>query len=169
MNATEYRDHMRRYSRNTMVMSFVVTKHPDYQAMLAAGREILPYLYADILDPAWYCDKCFGEGFEFLPDWQETWDKSKIWPVDTGVPCPACNGKGNVNSWACIMLLAEAMGDDRPKIPKKMQGKHSAIKKLYLKWGEKHGYLPLTPEEEKPEPSFFRKVVNMLAFFLGSS
>jgi hypothetical protein len=150
----EYRKAMRTYSRDTMVMSFVVTKHPDYRAMREAGAEIIPYLFADMVDPAWHCSHCYGEGFEFPADW--VWDNVKRnWPEDTGIPCTQCNGKGNVNSWACMMLLAEAMGDTRPEIPRKFQGKHDAIVKIYLKWGEQHGYLPPTPD---PEPSALKKI-----------
>src|SRR5271157_3488634 len=99
MNAIEYRQHMRKYSRDTMVMSFVVTKHPDYQALKAAGKEIIPILFADIVDPAWHCTHCYGEGFEFPVGW--VWDNERRnWPTDTGIPCSECKGKGNVNSWA---------------------------------------------------------------------
>ena len=167
MNAIEYRQHMRKYSRDTMVMSFVVTKHPDYQALKAAGKEIIPYLFADIVDPAWHCTHCYGEGFEFPVGW--VWDNERRnWPTDTGIPCSECKGKGNVNSWACMMLLAEAMGDTRPKIPVKFQGRHTEIVKIYLKWGEQHGYLPPTPDEEPSGlTKIFRGIVGVVKLWLS--
>src|SRR5271157_4500882 len=120
MTAEEYRKHMRTYSRDTMVMSFVVTKHPDYRAMREAGKEIIPFLLADMLDDQWHCSACYGEGFEFPAGW--VWNnETRNWPTDTGIPCPACKGKGSINSWACIMLIAEITGDDRPKIERKYQ------------------------------------------------
>src|ERR1700675_3046977 len=113
MTRESYREHMRRYSKDTMVMSFVVTKHPSYQVLLAAGSDIIQYLLEDLLDPNWHCSHCYGEGFEFPPDW--VWDNEKRnWPTDTGIPCTECKGKGSINSWACMTLLAEAAGDDRP-------------------------------------------------------
>ena len=71
MTKEEYRQHMRQYSRDTMVMSFVVTKHDDYQALKAAGKEIIPWLLEDLLDPYWCCNTCHGEGYEFVPTWHE--------------------------------------------------------------------------------------------------
>ena len=147
MTKDDYRQHMRKYSRDTMVMSFVVTKHPDYQALKAAGMEIVPYLLADMLDPDWHCNTCYSEGFEFPAGW--VWDNEKRnWPTDTGIPCRACKGKGGISSWACISLIAEIVGDDRPKIETRIQGKHEAIVKLYREWGELRGYLPPTTTDK---------------------
>jgi hypothetical protein len=147
---------MRRYSRDTMVMSFVVTKHDDFQAMLAAGKEIIPYLLEDLLDPNWHCSHCYSEGFEFPPDW--VWDNEKRnWPTDTGIPCTECKGKGSINSWACMTLLAQAAGDDRPKIENWMRGRHDPLVKEWKKWGEQRGYLP-APKEESPEQGILAKV-----------
>lgn len=97
MTYEEYRQHMRAYSRDTMVMSFVVTKHPDFQALKDAGDEVIPWLLHDLLDPDWYCAHCYGEGFEFPAGWE--WDSEKRnWPTDTGIPCTKCKGKGGINS-----------------------------------------------------------------------
>ena len=96
MTREEYRQHMRTYSRQTMHMSFVVTKHPDYQALREAGKDIITFLLEDLIDPRWYCSHCYGEGFEFPPDWE--WDAVKRnWPTDTGIPCTRCNGRGGTN------------------------------------------------------------------------
>ena len=154
MTKDEYRKAMRTYSRDTMVMSFVVTKHPDYRLMREAGKEIIPYLLADLLDPAWHCSHCYGEGFEFPPDW--VWDNVKRnWPTDTGIPCTECKGKGSISSWACMTLLAEITGDDRPKCERAWQGRHDKLTKMWQKWGEERGYLPPTPDDS---PSALRQI-----------
>src|SRR5579872_1610426 len=44
----QYRYHARKYARETAVMSFTVTKNPSYQALLAMGRDIVPFLLQDI-------------------------------------------------------------------------------------------------------------------------
>ena len=147
MTYEEYRQHMRKYSRDTMVMSFVVTKHPDFEALEKAGDEVIPWLLNDLLDPDWHCSHCYSEGFEFPPGWE--WDAVKRnWPTDTGVPCTVCKGKGSINSWACMHLLWDHVGRDKgPKIEEWMRGRHAALTKLWQKWGEQHGYLPVTPDE----------------------
>ena len=157
MTATEYRQHMRTYSKDTMVMSFVVTDHPDYQALKAAGMEVAPYLLVDLIDPDWHCDACYGEGFEFPAGW--AWDnKKRNWPTDTGIPCPKCMGKGSINTWACIMLLTEIAGDDRPKVEVYMQGRHAALIDLWRKWGELRGYLPPTTDTPGGLVGFIKKL-----------
>jgi hypothetical protein len=158
MTKDEYRQHMRTYSRDTMVMSFVVTKHPDYQALKAAGKEIIPWLLADLLDPTWHCSHCHGEGFEFPANW--VWDNEKRnWPADTGIPCLQCKGKGSINSHACMMLLWGKAGDDAPTVENWMRGRHDKLTKTWQKWGEQRGYLPPTPDEE---PSALRKIARAL-------
>ena len=153
MTREEYRQHMRKYSRETMVMSFVVTKHPDFEAMQAAGKGIIQYLLEDLIDPAWHCVSCSGYGYEFVPTWREEYEEKKTYPPrGTGNTCPACRGKGNINSWACMMLLRMAAGDDSPRIENWMRGRHDPIVKVWRKWGEQNGYLPVTPEiEEEPD------------------
>lgn len=164
MTREEYRQHMRKYSRETMVMSFVVTKHPDYQVLREAGKEIMPYLLEDMIDPHWHCNKCYGEGFEFPAGW--VWDNEKRnWPEDTGIPCPECKGKGSINSWACMTLLAEKAGEDRPKIEEWMRGRHDPIVKVWRKWGEQNGYLPVTPDEEE-QPDVLTRVGRALLSLL---
>lgn len=161
MTKEEYRQHMRTYARETAAMSYVATKHPDYQALKAAGKEIIPYLFADMDDPDRYCGSCHGYGYEFVPTWQEEWDASRIYPPrSTGNICPECEGKGNICSWACVTLLFEIAGEDRPVVPKKMRGKHDAIIRLCRKWGEQRGYLPQPPDEK---PGGLAKIVQ--AFF----
>ena len=151
MTKEEYRQHMREYSRDTAVMSYTVTKHPDYQAMKEAGEEIIPYLFADMLDSNWHCSHCYGEGFEFPADW--VWDNEKRnWPTDTGIPCAQCNGKGNVSSWGCMTLLWEAVGrDNGPKVEDWMRGRHDVLVRQWCKWGEQRGYLPPTPGPSRLE------------------
>jgi hypothetical protein len=157
MTRESYREHMRRYSKDTMVMSFVVTKHPSYQVLLAAGSDIIQYLLEDLLDPNWHCSHCYGEGFEFPPDW--VWDNEKRnWPSDTGIPCTECKGKGSINSWACMMLLSYAAGSDRPKVPDWMRGRHEPLTNLWREWGEDRGYLPMTPRPA-PEPNIVTKLL----------
>jgi hypothetical protein len=150
MTKDEYREHMRKYSRETAHMSFVVYKHPDYQALQAAGDEIIPWLLRDMLDPNWHCDACHGQGYEFAPGWEQEWVKDKVYlPRSTGNPCPKCKGKGNICSWACMHLLFEktrARGD-APEIEEWMRGRHDALTKLWRKWGEQRGYLPAVPDE----------------------
>lgn len=156
MTKDEYREHVRKYSRETMVMSFTVTKHPDFQALKAAGAEVIPWLLEDLLDPHWHCNLCFGTGTEFVPGWQDAWDKGdKTWPPkSTGNRCPECQGKGHISSWGVMHLLWEAVGRDKgPKIEKWMQGKHDVLVKQWRKWGEQQGLLPVTPEE-KPDTFF---------------
>ncbi len=46
--SSTYREHMRRYAMETAVMSFTVHNHPDYQALVAMGDDIIPLLIADI-------------------------------------------------------------------------------------------------------------------------
>lgn len=161
MTREEYRQHMRKYSRDTMVMSFVVTKHPDYEAMRAAGKEIIQFLLEDLINPHWLCQTCSGYGYEFVPNWRVEYDKNKTYPPNsTGNNCPECNGKGSINSWACITLLAEKAGDERPKIEKWMRGRHDPIVKVWRKWGEQAGYLPVAQSEE--QPSVLAKLVRGL-------
>jgi hypothetical protein len=151
MTYEEYRAHMRTYSRETAVMSFVVQKHPDYQALQAAGNEIVPWLLKDMLEPFWHCDECHGFGMELVPTWQKEWEDSKTYPPrQTGKVCSKCNGVGYINSWACMMLIAEKMGDDRPKIPPADRGKHDAICRIYRNWGIEHGYIQGEIEPEPP-------------------
>jgi hypothetical protein len=150
MTKDEYRQHMRKYSCDTMVMSFVVTNHPDYQALVKeAGKEIIPYLLDDMFDPNWNCSHCYGEGFEFPPGW--VWDNElRNWPTDTGIPCSKCKGKGSINSWACMTLLWDKVGrDNGPKIENWMRGRHAVLTKAWRKWGEQNGYLPASPEEKE--------------------
>lgn len=146
-------------------MSFVVTKHPDYQAMKAGGMTIVPFLLDDLLDPDWRCDACHGEGYEFVPTWREEWEKLKNYPPrGTGKVCPKCNGKGNVSSWAAMQLLWEIIGrKNGPHVEEWMRGKHVVLVKLWQKWGEQHGYLLPTPDDE---PSGLAKVGRMLLAFL---
>jgi hypothetical protein len=157
MTKEEYREHMRTYSRETMTSSApAVYTHPDYQALKAAGEEIIPWLLADMLDPDWHCRLCFGEGVEFVPGWQEAWDKGdKTWPPkSTGNRCPECRGKGHISSWGCMSLLWEIVGrDNGPQVENWMRGKHDALIKTWRKWGEQHGYLPPTPNE-RPDTFF---------------
>lgn len=149
MTYEEYRQHMRKYSRDTAVMSFVVAKHPDYQALREAGNEIIPWLLTDMSDPDWHCNHCYGEGFEFPPNW--VWDNVKRnWPTDTGIPCTVCKGKGSISSWACMMLVAEKAGNLRPYVEPRYQGKHDALVRIYREWGERNGYLPPTPVVLEP-------------------
>lgn len=166
MTKEEYRQHIRKYSRDTMVMSYVVTKHPDYQALQAAGDEIIPWLLEDMLDPNWHCDACYGEGFKFPDGW--VWDSVKRnWPSDTGVPCPKCGGKGSISSWGCMSLLWDKVGrDNGPKIENWMRGRHDVLCKCWQKWGEARGYLPPTPDA--PKPDFPTRVGHqILDFILG--
>ena len=166
MTRESYREHMRCYSRDTMVMSFVVQDHPSFQVLKAAGSDIIPFLLEDLLDPDWHCDHCYGEGFEFPPDW--VWDNVKRnWPTDTGIPCSVCKGKGSINSWACMMLLGMAAGTDRPKVPEWMRGRHEPLTKLWQKWGEQRGYLPATPDDPE-EPGILAKIWRLVAFLCGS-
>jgi hypothetical protein len=145
MTHDEYRQHMRKYSRDTMVMSFVVYKHPSYQALREAGNEVVPWLLEDLIDPDWHCDHCYGEGFEFPADW--VWDSVKRnWPTDTGIPCSQCRGKGNLCHWACMSLLAEHAGDERPKAPRSIHGKIVPLTNMWKEWGEQRGYLSSSPE-----------------------
>lgn len=149
MTKDEYRQHIRKYSRDTAVMSFVVYKHPGFQALLGAGDEIIPWLFADLFDQNWHCGSCYGDGFEYPTGWQEEWDKNRVWPTDTGIPCHECKGKGNICTWACMTLLFEktrARGD-APVVENWMRGKHTALSNLWRKWGEKRGYLPPTPDQ----------------------
>jgi hypothetical protein len=44
----QYREHMNHYAHETSHMSFTITAHPDYKAMLAMGEDIIPYLLEDI-------------------------------------------------------------------------------------------------------------------------
>ena len=159
MNSTEYRCHMRKYARDTAVMSYVVTKHPDYQALSAAGREIIPFLLADMFDPNWHCSHCYGEGFEFPAGW--VWDNEKRnWPTDTGVPCTQCNGKGNTSSWACMHLLWEIIGrnsGEGPVVEDWMRGKHTALMNLWRKWAGEHGYMSPVPDAPE-EPGRLRRI-----------
>jgi hypothetical protein len=159
MTKDEYRQHMRKYSRDTMVMSFVVHDHPDYQALQAAGDEIIPWLLADLVDPDWHCNSCYGDGFEYPAGWQEEWDKNRVWPTDTGIPCHECKGKGNVCVHACMHLLWEKVGDDAPVIEKWMRGRVAALTDLWRKWGERKGYLPPTPD--KPRLGILARVINL--------
>jgi hypothetical protein len=149
MTKDEYRQHMRKYSRETAVMSFVVAEHPDYKALQAAGAETIPWLLEDLLDPNWHCGACHGEGYEFVPTWEEEWDKDKTYPPrSTGNVCPECKGKGNISSWACMHLLFKKAGDDAPEVEEWMRGRHGVLTKLWRKWGEKRGYLPATFDEK---------------------
>lgn len=158
MTHAKYRQHMRTYARETMVMSFVVTKHRDFEAMQAAGKGIIQFLLEDLIDPAWYCQKCSGYGYEFVPTWMDEYGKSKVYPPrSTGNTCPECKGKGCINSWACITLLRLAAGDDSPKIEEWMRGRHDPIVKVWRKWGQQNGYLPVTPEE-KEEPGILTQI-----------
>lgn len=161
MNKDEYRAHMRKYSYDTMVMSYVVTKHPDYLVMQEAGMEIVPYLLVDMLDLNWHCDLCRGLGYELVPTWEQEWyDDATFPPRSTGNNCPKCGGKGNINSWACMMLLTAAVGEDKPKVENWMRGRHGALTKLWQKWGEQRGYLPPTPDE--PKPGRLRKIGKLI-------
>jgi hypothetical protein len=149
MTKEEYREHIRKYSRDTAVMSYVVYKHPDYQALQAAGDEIIPWLLDDLLDRNWHCGSCWGEGYEFVPTWLEEFNRDRTHPRSTGNPCPECKGKGNICSWACMHLLFEktrARGD-APEVENWMRGRHDALTKLWRKWGERQGLLPVTPDE----------------------
>jgi hypothetical protein len=151
----EYRQHMRKYSRDTAVMSFVVTDHLDYKALQAAGSEIIPWLLADLLDPDWHCNTCYGQGYEFVPSWRDEyergWENNRVLypPRSTGNACPECKGKGNICSWACMTLLFEKTraNGDAPIVEKWMQGRLDALSNLWRKWGEQRGYLPPTPED----------------------
>ena len=162
----EYREHMRTYSRETAVMSHVMYNHPDYQALQAAGDEIIPWLFADLLDRDWHCNLCMGFGTEFVPGWQEAWDNGdKTWPPkSTGNRCPGCKGKGNICSWAAMHLLFEktrARGD-APVVENWMRGRHDALTKLWSKWGEKQGLLPPTPDEKPGAFATIRRAMSGL-------
>lgn len=161
MTKESYRQHMRKYSRDTMVMSFVVTKHPSFQVLRAAGADIIPYLLEDLFDEHWHCNHCYGEGFEFPPDW--VWDNEKRnWPTDTGIPCTECHGKGYINSWACMTLLWEAVGrENGPKVKESQRGRHGELTRLWREWAEDNSYLPKTPRPV-PEPNFFIKLLRGL-------
>jgi hypothetical protein len=154
----DYRRHMRKYSRDTAVMSFLVTKHPDFQALQAMGGEIVPWLLADLLDPGWHCNSCYGDGFEYPAGWQEVWDRDRVWPENTGVPCHECGGKGNICVHACMRLLWENV-DDAPKIERWMSGRVNVLTGLWRKWGEERGLLPATPG---PEPGFLTRAFRAL-------
>lgn len=161
MTKDQYRTHMRKYARETMIMSFVVTKHPDFEAMQTAGKEIIQYLLEDLIDPKWHCDHCYGEGFEFPAGW--VWDNEKRnWPTDTGVPCTVCKGKGGINSWACMTLLRMAAGEDSPKIEEWMRGRHDPIVKVWRKWGQQNGYLPGPEIPEVKRSTWKEKLIRLL-------
>jgi hypothetical protein len=161
MTKDEYRQHMRTYSRDTMALSFVDTKHLDYQALREAGKEIVQYLLEDLVDPDWYCQRCYGYGYEFVPTWgQETYP-----PRSTGNPCPECKGKGVICSWACLSLLADIVGDDRPKIENSMRGCHDDIVKVWRKWGEENGYLPKTLDAKRVRGVFVKIREAVLSLF----
>lgn len=173
MTKDEYREHMRKYSHDTMSSSFVVTKHPDFEALEAGGQGIVPWLLEDMLDPNWHCDACYGYGYEFAPGWQEAFDADRSnWPPKSaGRPCPKCKGKGNVSSWGCMTLLWGIVGrEGGPQVEEWMRGKHDVLVGLWRKWGEKRGYLPPTPDD--PEPDFAtrlgRKIVNAVSGWLGA-
>jgi hypothetical protein len=53
------------------------------------------------------------------------------------------------DSWA-IMLLLRINADNGPKFEEWMQGRHDAQRKVWLKWGQKNGYLPVSQNEERP-------------------
>jgi hypothetical protein len=158
----EYRQHMRTYSRDTAVMSFIMHKHPDYQALRGAGSEIIPYLLADLFDPDWHCDACLGYGQELVPTWREEWEQHKTHPPrQTGNICSQCNGKGNVCSWAAMTLLFEKTGDDAPTVEDGMRGRHDVLTKLWRKWAEQRGYFPPTPVEPSGWTKLGRVVVGI--------
>jgi hypothetical protein len=70
----QYREHMNRYAHETASLSFTAYKHPDYQALLAMGKDIVPYLLEDIKaqnpDGSWNGDDeywfSFWSGLELL-------------------------------------------------------------------------------------------------------
>lgn len=163
MTKDEYRQHMRKYSKDTLIMSYVVTKHPDYIALREAGKEIIPYLLEDMLDPNWYCGACNGFGYEFVSTWEEEWyDHMTFPPRSTGNICPKCSGKGHVNSWACMMLISGIAGDDCPKIANWMRGRHDPLLRAYRKWGAERGYLPPIPEEPNALTKVGRTIMGIL-------
>ena len=166
MHKVLYRTHMRIYSRETMAMSFVVTKHPDYESLLTAGKEIIPFLLEDIRDPNWYCTSCFGYGYDFVPTWDTECDENCTHPPrSTGEVCPKCKGKGNINSWACMTLLAQIAGDDRPVVEERIRGRHDPLVNMWLKWGQERGYITLAPGELDMRPKVgFRE--RLRKFFL---
>lgn len=176
MTREQYRAHMRRYSRETMVMSFVVTRHPDFQALSGAGMDIVPFLLED-LQVKWFCQKCNGHGTRLLTpeeaesSWhresRELWNKHhpdapsntvEVWDV-----CSECEGYGSVNTWAVVTLLAQAVGDKRPKIEEWMRGRHDPIVKVWIKWGQQNGYLP-GPEIPEVKRQTLREKLTRLLF-----
>src|SRR5574337_1225210 len=164
MTITEYRDRMRRYSYETMVMSFVVTDHPDFKALQAAGEPIVPFLLTDLKDNLGFCKTCHGLGYELAPvrDRDTDWQARHAWPPQsTGKPCPECHGVGHVNSWAVFYLL-RTNAPGHPVIETWMRGRHEPIRKAWLKWGEENGYLPPTPPLPR-RSGFLSRLVKLLS------
>src|SRR5271154_616737 len=56
----EFRKHMTDYSRRAAVMSFVLTNNPDFQDLLLAGDEIIPWLLQDLVTVSTPNNKVFS-------------------------------------------------------------------------------------------------------------